>query len=127
MQRAPISVEALRTLINTEFTSLAPCVGVEVALIEVRSEPDARGCNWRVGTFADGDPTEPCASLASLAFWELQWRYNVSGWQARAETRRPIRVTAGSNPARSQVSRVPARGPSSLQHPLDQQRKCTSE
>ena len=78
LQRASISVEALRALINSELASLTPCEGVEVASIEILSIPDARDCNWRVGAFVAGQPPEPCDSLASIVVWALQWRYNVA-------------------------------------------------
>jgi hypothetical protein len=79
MERSPISTEALVVLINKELATLAPCHGVEVASIEVLPAPDAHGCNWRIASFAHGRPPEPCDSLAAIAVWALQWRYNVVG------------------------------------------------
>jgi hypothetical protein len=82
MQRTPISSEALRALINDELAQLESCENVEVASIEVLRVPDTHGCNWRVASFVNGRPAEPCEWLASVAIWALQWRYNVEGDRA---------------------------------------------
>ena len=79
MERYPISADALVVLINKELAALGPCDGVEVASIEVLPAPDAHGCNWRIVSYARGRPSEPCESLARIAVWALQWRYNFVG------------------------------------------------
>ena len=77
MERAIVSVQSLRVLLNLELATLEGCEGLEVQNITVHPVPDKDGCNWEVASYTGLTLGEPCTSLVHGVISALRFRYNV--------------------------------------------------